>query len=64
MPTAVRSSHVTGAWINDEATNTQLAGLLAATHTKWSAATNGSQSAAAPRNRLRHIGDGHWRLER
>ena len=47
MPTAVRTSQVTGAWINDEATNTQLAGLLAATHTTWSAATNGSQSAAA-----------------
>jgi 4-amino-4-deoxy-L-arabinose transferase-like glycosyltransferase len=47
MPTAVRTSQVTGSWINDEATNTQLAGLLAATHTKWSAATNGSQSAAA-----------------
>jgi 4-amino-4-deoxy-L-arabinose transferase-like glycosyltransferase len=47
MPTAVRSSQVTGTWINDEATNAQLAGLLAATHTQWSAATNGSQSAAA-----------------
>jgi 4-amino-4-deoxy-L-arabinose transferase-like glycosyltransferase len=47
MPTAVRSSQVTGAWINDEATNAQLAGLLAATNTPWSAATNGSQSAAA-----------------
>ena len=47
MPTSVRISQVTGAWINDEATNAQLAGLLAATHTRWSAATNGSQSAAA-----------------
>jgi 4-amino-4-deoxy-L-arabinose transferase-like glycosyltransferase len=47
IPTAVRSSKVTGAWINDEATNPGLAGLLAATHTPWSAATNGSQSAAA-----------------
>jgi 4-amino-4-deoxy-L-arabinose transferase-like glycosyltransferase len=47
IPTAVRSSKVTGAWMNDEATNTQLASLLAATHTPWSAATNGSQSAAA-----------------
>jgi 4-amino-4-deoxy-L-arabinose transferase-like glycosyltransferase len=46
IPTAVRSSKVTGAWINDEATNTELVGLLAATHTPWSAATNGSQSAA------------------
>jgi len=45
-PTAVRSSKVTGAWIVDEATNTELVGLLAATHTPWSAATNGSQSAA------------------
>jgi len=47
IPTAVRSSQVTGAWGNDEATNTQLAGVLAATHTQWSAATNGSQSAAS-----------------
>jgi 4-amino-4-deoxy-L-arabinose transferase-like glycosyltransferase len=47
MPTATRTSQVTGTWINDEPTNAQLAGLLAATHTQWSAATNGSQSAAA-----------------
>jgi 4-amino-4-deoxy-L-arabinose transferase-like glycosyltransferase len=47
IPTATRSSKVTGAWLNDEATNAELAGLLAATHTPWSAATNGSQSAAA-----------------
>lgn len=47
MPTAIRSSKVSGAWMNDEATNPELAGLLAATHTRWSAATNGSQSAAA-----------------
>ena len=33
--------------MNDEGTNAQLAGMLAATHTQWSAATNGSQSAAA-----------------
>jgi 4-amino-4-deoxy-L-arabinose transferase-like glycosyltransferase len=46
IPTAVRPSKVTGAWINDE-NNTQIATLLAATHTPWSAATNGSQSAAA-----------------
>jgi 4-amino-4-deoxy-L-arabinose transferase-like glycosyltransferase len=46
IPTAVRPSKVTGAWINDE-NNTQIAALLAATHTPWSAATNGSQSAAA-----------------
>lgn len=47
MPTAIRSSKVTGVWMNDEATNIELAGLLAATHTPWAAATNGSQSAAA-----------------
>jgi 4-amino-4-deoxy-L-arabinose transferase-like glycosyltransferase len=47
MPTAARTSQVTGTWINDEATNAQLANLLATTHTQWSAATNGSQSAAA-----------------
>jgi 4-amino-4-deoxy-L-arabinose transferase-like glycosyltransferase len=47
MPTAIRSSKVTGVWMNDEATNTKLASLLSATHTPWSAATNGSQSAAA-----------------
>jgi 4-amino-4-deoxy-L-arabinose transferase-like glycosyltransferase len=47
IPTAIRSSKVSGVWMNDEATNTELAGLLAATHTPWSAATNGSQSAAA-----------------
>jgi 4-amino-4-deoxy-L-arabinose transferase-like glycosyltransferase len=47
MPTAIRSSKVSGVWMNDEATNTELAGLLAATRTPWSAATNGSQSAAA-----------------
>jgi 4-amino-4-deoxy-L-arabinose transferase-like glycosyltransferase len=47
IPTATRSSKVTGAWLNDEATNVELAGLLAAAHTPWSAATNGSQSAAA-----------------
>ncbi|WP_110319946.1 glycosyltransferase family 39 protein [Mycolicibacterium moriokaense] len=45
-PTAFRSSKVSGVWTNDEATNSDLAGLLAATHTRWSAATNGSQSAA------------------
>jgi 4-amino-4-deoxy-L-arabinose transferase-like glycosyltransferase len=47
IPTAVRPSKVTGAWMADEATNTELVTLLAATHTPWSAATNGSQSAAA-----------------
>jgi 4-amino-4-deoxy-L-arabinose transferase-like glycosyltransferase len=47
MPTAARTSQVSGAWINDEATNPALAAMLASTHTRWSAATNGSQSAAA-----------------
>jgi 4-amino-4-deoxy-L-arabinose transferase-like glycosyltransferase len=47
MPTSVRTSQVTGGWIDDKATNARLAGLLAATHTPWSAATNGSQSASA-----------------
>jgi 4-amino-4-deoxy-L-arabinose transferase-like glycosyltransferase len=47
MPTAARNSQVSGTWMNDEATNPQLADMLAATHTRWSAATNGSQSAAA-----------------
>jgi 4-amino-4-deoxy-L-arabinose transferase-like glycosyltransferase len=47
MPTAARTSGVSGAWINEEATNPRLAGMLAATHSQWSAATNGSQSAAA-----------------
>ncbi|WP_029117050.1 glycosyltransferase family 39 protein [Mycobacterium sp. URHB0044] len=36
-----------GGWTGDEASNRALADLLAATHTPWSAATNGSQSAAA-----------------
>jgi 4-amino-4-deoxy-L-arabinose transferase-like glycosyltransferase len=47
MPTAVRPSTLTGAWINDNATDSRIASLLAATHTPWSAATNGSLSAAA-----------------
>jgi len=47
MPTAARTSQVSGGWINDEATNPQLAAMLSSTHTKWSAATNGSQSAAS-----------------
>ena len=33
--------------MGDEAANPDLAGVLANTHTEWSAATNGSQSAAA-----------------
>jgi hypothetical protein len=36
-----------GGWTGDEATNPDLAAMLAATTTRWSAATNGSQSAAA-----------------
>jgi 4-amino-4-deoxy-L-arabinose transferase-like glycosyltransferase len=36
-----------GGWMGDEATNPQLAAMLRATTTPWSAATNGSQSAAA-----------------
>jgi 4-amino-4-deoxy-L-arabinose transferase-like glycosyltransferase len=36
-----------GNWMGDEATNPDLAGMLAKTTTAWSAATNGSQSAAA-----------------
>jgi len=36
-----------GGWMGDEETNRDLADLLRATHTPWSAATNGSQSAAA-----------------
>jgi hypothetical protein len=47
IPTAVRPSAVTGSWMGDEEKNAELAGVLAATHTRWSAATNGSQSAAA-----------------
>jgi 4-amino-4-deoxy-L-arabinose transferase-like glycosyltransferase len=45
IPSAAKAT-VTGAWIGDEATNEQIARLLAATRTQWSAATNGSQSAA------------------
>jgi 4-amino-4-deoxy-L-arabinose transferase-like glycosyltransferase len=36
-----------GSWTGDEATNADLAAMLTATTTAWSAATNGSQSAAA-----------------
>lgn len=36
-----------GGWMGDEETNHDLADMLRATHTPWSAATNGSQSAAA-----------------
>ena len=45
-PTIV--SHVAaGSWMGDEDSNNQLSQLLSATKTPWSAATNGSQSAAA-----------------
>ncbi|MBS1691451.1 MAG: glycosyltransferase family 39 protein [Actinobacteria bacterium] len=47
MPSAVRHSIVGGGWMGDESTNPELATMLAGTHTQWSAATNGSQSAAA-----------------
>jgi hypothetical protein len=46
IPTAARQSN-TGGWMDDEASNSELAALLAVTATPWSAATNGSQSAAA-----------------
>ncbi|GAB7066749.1 ArnT family glycosyltransferase [Mycolicibacterium hodleri] len=51
VPTAVagpgQSPHTVGGWTGDEATNPTLAAMLTATTTRWSAATNGSQSAAA-----------------
>ena len=47
IPTAIRTSSSHGGWMDDESDNTVLAELLAGTHTPWSAATNGSQSAAA-----------------
>ena len=48
IPTALkRGDDQLGNWMSDEATNPDLAGVLASTHTEWSAATNGSQSAAA-----------------
>ena len=48
IPTALKKGAAQmGNWTGDEATNTDLAGVLAQTHTEWSAATNGSQSAAA-----------------
>ncbi|WP_242455881.1 glycosyltransferase family 39 protein [Mycolicibacterium sp. P1-18] len=51
VPVAVgprgQTNHTVGGWTGDEATNPTLAGMLAATTTQWSAATNGSQSAAA-----------------
>lgn len=48
IPTALkRGAAQVGNWTGDEATNTDLAEVLASAHTQWSAATNGSQSAAA-----------------
>ena len=48
IPTALKKGAAqVGNWTGDESTNTDLAGVLAGTHTEWSAATNGSQSAAA-----------------
>ncbi len=48
IPTALKKGDAQlGNWMGDEATNPDLAGVLANTHTEWSAATNGSQSAAA-----------------
>jgi hypothetical protein len=46
IPTATRSPAVSGLGLADEGTNAELAELLAGTRTPWSAATNGSQSAA------------------
>ncbi len=54
IPSAVRSSFaagggmgdVAGGWMGDESSNVELARLLSAARTPWSAATNGSQSAA------------------
>jgi hypothetical protein len=48
IPTALKKGVIQlGNWTGDEGSNEELAGVLAATHTQWSAATNGSQSAAA-----------------
>ncbi len=48
IPTALKKGAAQmGNWTGDEATNTELAAVLADTNTEWSAATNGSQSAAA-----------------
>lgn len=48
VPTALRKGPAqVGNWMGDEAADADLAGVLANTHTEWSAATNGSQSAAA-----------------
>ena len=48
IPTALKKCDAQlGNCMGDEATNPDLAGVLANTTTEWSAATNGSQSAAA-----------------
>jgi 4-amino-4-deoxy-L-arabinose transferase-like glycosyltransferase len=48
IPTALKKGAAqVGNWTGGEADNADLAGVLADTHTEWSAATNGSQSAAA-----------------
>lgn len=48
IPVALKKGAIQlGNWTGNEATNSDLAGVLANTHTEWSAATNGSQSAAA-----------------
>jgi hypothetical protein len=48
IPTALKKGDAQlGNWMGDESTNPDLAGVLADTNTEWSAATNGSQSAAA-----------------
>jgi 4-amino-4-deoxy-L-arabinose transferase-like glycosyltransferase len=44
---AVAERVAVGGWLGDEGTNPQLAAMLRATTTPWSAATNGSASAAA-----------------
>lgn len=34
-PTAIHQTFVTDSWTGDEATNTEVAGLLTATHAQW-----------------------------
>jgi hypothetical protein len=48
IPTALKKGAAqVGNWTGDVAANADVARLLASTHTEWSAATNGSQAAAA-----------------
>ena len=48
IPTALNKGAILlGNWTGDEGRQRDLASVLADTHTEWSAATNGSQSAAA-----------------